>query len=213
MVTYEYPRPALTVDLVTFRVNNDQLELLLIQRDNQPFQGAWALPGGFVHENEPLEATASRVLSAKAELTDVFLEQLATFGAPERDPRDRVVSVAYFALLPAGAGYNGPGEWFAVDGLPQTAFDHAHIIDTAIDRLRAKLSYSDIGFSLMPPEFTLTELQKTWEAVLASSLDKRNFRKGALARDRLEATGKKTSGGAHPPAMIYRYNDSSEMTS
>ncbi len=204
MVNYDFPRPAVTVDLVTFRVRDEQLQILLIQRPEAPFEGGWALPGGFVHEDEALEATARRVLDAKASLHEVHLEQLATFGAPDRDSRDRVISVAYFAILDVDAVYEGPGRWFAVDALPATAFDHDDITSTAIERLRGKLGYTDIGFAFMPKEFTLGALQKTWEAVLGAPLDKRNFRKSILAREQVEATGRKSTGGAHPPAMIYR---------
>lgn len=204
MFTYEYARPAVTVDLVAFRVRDGALEVLLIERLEPPFAGAWTLPGGFVHDREPLEDSARRVLSAKAELENVHIEQLATFGAPDRDPRDRIISIAYFAILRTGTAYDGAGEWFDVDDLPATGFDHADVLAVAVDRLRAKLTYSDLGFEFMPGEFTLTELQRTWEAVLAQPLDKRNFRKSILGKGRLEQTGRRSKGGAHPPAMIYR---------
>ena len=204
MVTYEFPRPAVTVDLAAFRVTGEDLELLLIERAEEPFKGAWTLPGGFVHEKELLETTAARVLSNKAQLDGIYLEQLATFGAPDRDPRGHVISVAYFAILGGETVYSGPGEWFPVDMLPPTGFDHGQIIATAVERLRGKLTYTDIGYAFMPAEFTLTALQKTWESVLGAPLDKRNFRKSVLSRGKVEATGKKSTGGAHPPAMLYR---------
>ena len=205
MPTYDYPRPAVSVDLVAFRVAGARLETLLMRRPAPPFEGAWTLPGGFVHEDEPLETTAVRVLSEKASLEDIYLEQLATFGAPDRDPRGRVISVAYFAVLDSDSGYDGDAKWFPADDAPPTGFDHDEILATALQRLRAKLGYSDIGFAFVPAEFTLTELQKTWEAVLGEPLDKRNFRKSVLARGCVEPTGRKSSGGAHPPAMIYRH--------
>ena len=202
MFTYDFPRPAVTVDLVTFCLAEGELRVLLIRRNEPPFSGAWTLPGGFVHEREPLRRTALRVLSSKASLDDVYLEQLATFGDPERDPRDHVISVAYFAILPLGLEYEGPGQWFNVDSLPGMGFDHQNIATVALERLRAKLSYTDIGFKFMHPEFTLGELQKSWETILGMSLDKRNFRKAILKQ--VQDTGKKSTGGAHPPAKIFR---------
>ena len=202
MFTYEYPRPALTVDLVTFSVSEGRLQILLIQRGEQPFAGMWTLPGGFVHEREPLRSTALRILSAKTSLDDVYIEQLATFGEPDRDPRDHVVSVAYFVILPIGFDYDGPGQWFDVAALPGMGFDHERIAGVALERLRGKLTYTDIGFEFLRPEFTLGELQQCWETILGSQLDKRNFRKAILKR--VEDTGRKSTGGAHPPAKIFR---------
>ncbi|MEO0615594.1 MAG: NUDIX domain-containing protein [Pseudomonadota bacterium] len=205
MIQYDFPRPAVTVDLVAFRVQQDTLELLLIERDQPPFAGRWTLPGAFVHENEPLETTASRILQEKAHLEGIYLEQLATFGKPGRDPRGHVLSVAYFAIVNAATVDEGKTHWFSVDALPETGFDHDDIIATAVQRLRGKLTYTDIGFAFLPDTFTLTELQKTWQAVLGTPLDKRNFRKSILSQQRVVATGEKSSGGAHPPAMLYRW--------
>lgn len=204
MFSYDYPRPAVTVDLVTAAVHDGALDVLLIERSEDPFAGAWTLPGGFVHDREPLEATAVRVLSAKAALARVHLEQLATFGAPDRDPRDRIISVAYLAVLPRGHVYDGPGTWFPVDELPELGFDHAKIIGVAVARVRAKLSYTPLAFEFMPAEFTLGELQKCWESILGAPLDKRNFRKSVTARKLVVETGRKSRGGAHPPAKLYR---------
>lgn len=208
MISYDFPRPAVTVDLVAFRVNDGALEVFLIRRGEPPFEGRWTLPGGFVHENETLESTALRVLSAKTDLADVHLEQLATFGAPDRDPRGRTISVAYFAILndyDETSVDDGTGEWFAADAHPDLGFDHTTIVTVAIQRLRARLHYSDLGFAFMPESFTLTELQRAWEAVLGEPLDKRNFRKSVLGAGRVVATGRKSTGGAHPPAMLYRH--------
>ncbi len=204
MFTYEYPRPAVTVDLVAFAVHDSALQVLLIRRPEDPFIGAWTLPGGFVHDREPLEQTAVRVLSDKADLGDVFMEQLRSFGDPDRDPRDRIISVAYFAILPEGHVYSGPGSWFDVDALPELGFDHREIADVAIERLRSKLGYTDIALEFMSGSFTLGELQKKWEAVLGQALDKRNFRKSVAARKLVVETGRKSGGGAHPPAKLYR---------
>ena len=203
MFTYEFARPAVTVDLVAFAVRDDALNLLLIERPEAPFEGAWTLPGGFVHDRESLEKTAHRVLASKADLGGVFLEQLYTFGDPDRDPRDRIISVAYIALLAGDHDYTGPGRWFRASDLPELGFDHGRIVEVAIERLRAKLSYTDIGLEFMPAEFTLGELQKCWEAVLDRSIDKRNFRKSIVGRKLVTATTRKSRGGAHPPATIY----------
>ena len=185
MFTYEFARPAVTVDLVTFAVRDGALNVLLIERPEPPFEGAWTLPGGFVHDR-------------------VYLEQLFTFGDPDRDPRDRIISVAYFALLAADHDYAGPGTWFRIGNLPELGFDHGRIVAVAVERLRAKLSYTDVCLEFMPAEFTLGELQKCWEAVLDRPLDKRNFRKSVVARKLVTATSRKSRGGAHPPARIYR---------
>lgn len=204
MFTYEFARPAVTVDLVTFAIRDNALNVLLIERREPPFEGSWTLPGGFVHDREPLEQTALRVLAAKVELGDVFIEQLFTFGEPDRDPRDRTLSVAYFAVLASDRRYDGPGTWFRSEELPALGFDHDAIVAVAIERLRAKLGYTDIGLEFMPQEFTLGELQRSWESVLNKPLDKRNFRKSILGRHLIKATGRKSRGGAHPPASIYR---------
>ncbi|MDJ0910070.1 MAG: NUDIX domain-containing protein [Woeseiaceae bacterium] len=204
MFSYEFARPAVTVDLVTFAVRDDALTVLLIERPEEPFKGTWTLPGGFVHDREPLEATALRVLASKADLGEVFREQLFTFGDPDRDPRDRVLSVAYLAALASDHGYDGPATWFRVDELPELGFDHRKIVDVAVERLRGKLSYTGIGLEFMPAEFTLGELQKSWEAVLDKPLDKRNFRKSIVARELVVATSRKSRGGAHPRARLYR---------
>lgn len=190
---------------MAFRVLGDALELLLIERQEPPFAGSWTLPGAFVHENEPLEATAARILEEKAHLEGIHLEQLATFGKPGRDPRGHVLSVAYFAIVNAATIDEGTAHWFPIDALPKTGFDHDDIIATAVQRLRGKLTYTDLGFAFLPDTFTLTELQQTWQAILGTTLDKRNFRKSILSQQRVVATGEKSSGGAHPPAMRYRW--------
>ena len=182
--TYEYPRPALTVDCVIFGLDEShQLKVLLIRRKNDPFAGRWALPGGFVDMDESLEAAALRELEEETGVKNVFIEQLFTFGAPERDPRGRVVSVAYFALVnlsehPVEAASDARCvQWFAVDELPPLAFDHAKILQTAIARLRAKVRYQPIGFELLPEQFTLSQLQQLYETILGvDELNKRNFR-------------------------------------
>jgi 8-oxo-dGTP diphosphatase len=215
--TYEYPHHAVTVDITIFTVRNDELNVLLIKRAEQPFQGEWALPGGFVTENEGLEEAAARELVEETGVSDVYLEQLFTFGAPGRDPRGHTVTVAYSALIPSDnleltASTDAEGvAWFAIDKLPELAFDHDEILEVAHDRLVAKLEYSTIAFQLMPESFTLTELQHVYELIERGEIDKRNFRKRILALDVIEATGEEKREGPHRPAKLYRVIDRSRV--
>ncbi len=210
--TYEYPRAALTVDCVVFGLDVDDLKVLLIQRKLPPFQHAWALPGGFVHVDETLDEAARRELAEESGITDVYLEQLYTFGELDRDPRERVVSVAYYALAKLSdhriraATDAERVAWFALDGLPRLAFDHARIVEKAIERLRGKVRYTPIGFELLPPRFTLTQLQRLYEIVLMRPLDKRNFRKKLLSMDLLIETDEVEQGVRHRAARLYRFD-------
>jgi 8-oxo-dGTP diphosphatase len=211
MYTYEHPRPELTVDVVIFTLREEQLNVLLVRRARPPFQGHWALPGGFVEMNEPLENAAARELEEETGVQGAYLEQLYTYGDPDRDPRGRVVSVAYFALLPknalpreeAGSDATQLG-WFPVDTTPELAFDHGQILTYALRRLRYKLEYSAVGFQLLPDSFTLSELQHTYEIVLGEPLDKRNFRRRILQAGIIEPTLQVRSGEGRP-AKLYRY--------
>jgi 8-oxo-dGTP diphosphatase len=206
-----YDRPSVTVDVVIFCLIEQELCLLLIKRKNPPFAGKWAIPGGFVQINESLEAAASRELAEETGVTGVYLEQLYTFGDPDRDPRTRVITVAYFALLPAGGVTLAAGDdashaaWHRVADLPPLAFDHHQIIDYALTRLRYKLEYTAVGFHLLPYQFTLSELQQAYEIILGEALDKRNFRRKILAADILEPTGRQKKIGEGRPAKLYRY--------
>jgi 8-oxo-dGTP diphosphatase len=213
MPTYQYARPAVTVDCVLFGVDEDDLRVLLIQRDLPPFEGKWALPGGFVRIDEPLEDAARRELEEETGLGKVFLEQLYTFGAVDRDPRERVVSVAYYALVNLrdhqvhAATDARDAAWFGMNDLPRLAFDHADIVQTALARLRGKLRYQPIGFELLPKKFTLTQLQHLYELVLERKLDKRNFRKRVLAMDLLVETDELERDVAHRAARLYRFDE------
>ena len=211
MYQYEHPRPELTVDVVIFTLREERLNVLLVRRARPPFQGHWALPGGFVKMNEPLENAAARELEEETGVQGAYLEQLYTYGDPERDPRGRVVSVAYFALLPknalalaeAGSDATQLG-WFPADAAPELAFDHSQILVYALRRLRYKLEYSAVGFQLLPDVFSLSELQHTYEIVLGVPLDKRNFRRRILQAGIIEPTLQVRSGEGRP-AKLYRY--------
>src|SRR5262249_587894 len=171
-----------TVDLVIFTIHGNELRVLLVKRAIEPFAGAMALPGGFVRENESLEAAAMRELQEETGVKEVYLEQLYSFGDPGRDPRGRVVTVSYYALVSCGRSLSAgtdaaDARWWPVAELPTLAFDHRRILDYALERLRNKLEYSTVGFQLLPDQFTLTELQRVYEVILNKKLDKRNFRR------------------------------------
>jgi len=210
--SYEYPRAALTVDCVVFGLDERDLKVLLIQRKLAPFQHAWALPGGFVRIEETIDEAAQRELREEAGVSDIYLEQLYTFGTLDRDPRERVVTVAYYALaklsdhrIRAATDAMGVG-WFALDDLPKLAFDHETIVARAHERLRGKVRYAPIGFELLPPRFSLTQLQRLYEIVLGAALDKRNFRKKILAMDLLVETDDVEQGVRHRAARLYRFD-------
>jgi 8-oxo-dGTP diphosphatase len=210
--TYEYPRPSLTVDCIIFGLDeSSRLKVLLIQRGNEPFKGQWALPGGFVAENETLEAAALRELKEETGVSDVFVEQLFTFGTPGRDPRGRVVTIAYYALInlakhKIGANTDASDvQWFPIDGLPKLAFDHADIMSVAVNRLRAKVRYQPIGFELLPTKFSLTQLQNLYETILGMELNKRNFRTKILKMNILKEEDI-LRGVAHRPAQLYSFD-------
>ncbi len=210
--TYEYARPALTVDAVVFGLDAGELKILLIQRGQSPFQGQWALPGGFIQEGETLDEAVARELEEEAGLRQVFLEQLYTFGAVARDPRERVVSVAYYALVKLAdhttraATDAADARWFPATAPPPLAFDHADILSMALDRLRGKLRYQPLGFELLPEKFTLTQLQQLYETVLGTPLDKRNFRKKVLGFDLLIPLEETQREGPHRPAQLFRFD-------
>jgi len=207
-------QPAVTVDVVIFRLHEDALKVLLIQRAFPPHKSKWALPGGFVNISETLEEAALREMEEETGVRDVYLEQLYTFGDPKRDPRGRVITVAYFALISKDvkvqAGEEATHtEWHAVNKVPDLAFDHEKILKYAVQRLRYKLEYSSVGFELLPDEFTLSDLQNAYEIVLAEKLDKRNFRSRILESGILVETSRSQSApGQGRPAKLYRYRKS-----
>src|SRR5262245_26740912 len=235
-----YERPSVTVDVVLLTVRDGSLWTLLGRRLQHPEKGRWALPGGFVGMAESLDAAAARVLSTKAALDDVYIEQLYTFGDPERDPRTRVISVAYYALVDArtleravdrmrAAVLGGarlvlarlhvpwPGETGGpVDALDPAgsalplAFDHASILGTAVRRIRGKVDYAPIGFELLPERFSLRDLRLVHEAILGRELNKDSFRRRILDRGLVVATGEREQGVGHRPPELYRFADAAE---
>jgi 8-oxo-dGTP diphosphatase len=209
--TYEYPRPSVTVDVVIFTIADDDLKVLLIRRGGEPHKGKWALPGGFVEMDESLEKAAARELEEEVGVSDVYLEQLFTFGAPKRDPRGRVISVCYFALVDVSrqtiraASDAADAQWHSVFKLPRLAFDHRQILDYAIWRLRNKLEWTTVGYELLPKKFTLSELQRVYEIILQKPVDKRNFRKRILAQGQITELNETRKDGAHRPAQLYSF--------
>ncbi|MDJ0616231.1 MAG: NUDIX domain-containing protein [Calothrix sp. MO_192.B10] len=212
--SYKYPRAALTVDCVVFGLDEENtLKVMLIKRKLPPFAGKWALPGGFVRVEESVDAAAKRELKEETGIENVFLEQLYTFGEVERDPRERVVTVAYYALVNL-QDYHihadtdaSDAQWFAMDSLPPLAFDHSQILQVAIARLQGKLRYEPIGFELLPQKFTLSQLQKLYETVLGGTLDKRNFRKKILKMGLLVELDEMQTGVAHRAARLYQFDE------
>lgn len=202
----QYP----ATDIVIFTIESGQLKVLLINRENQPFKGHWALPGGFIHDNESPEEAALRVLKNKAGVKNFYLEQLYTFAGSGRDPRGNVITVTYFALVPPekikiqSAKAQDP-TLFSLKKLPKLAFDHGKIIDYALKRLQAKLEYTNAIYSLLPQYFPFNDLQKAYETILGRKLDKRNFRKKFLQLGLIRATNKIQQGTRQRPAQLYKF--------
>ncbi len=205
------PSPRVTVDIIIFTIREDDLQVLLIRRKYPPFAGCHAIPGGFVTPEESLEEAARRELLEETGLRDLYLEQLYTFGDPDRDPRGRVITVAYFALVrsdaitPRADTDAAAAEWVSMRSIPPLAFDHERILDLALQRLRAKLEYTTVGFQLLPREFTLTDLQRLYEIIYGRPLDKRNFRKKVLSLGILRTLPRSRADGAHRPARLYAF--------
>ncbi len=211
--SYDFPRPAVTVDCVVFGFDEGDLKVLLVRRDVDPFRGKWALPGGFVREEESLEEAARRELREETGIEKLYLEQLYTFGDLGRDPRGRVITVAYYALVKLAA-YDvnaatdaSSAAWFPVADVSRLAFDHEKILEVALARLKAKVRYQPIGFELLPVKFALSELQHLYEAILESPLDKRNFRKKILSTGLLLELDEIQQDVAHRAARLYRFDD------
>ena len=235
LATYDasrFPRPSVAVDVVLLTVDDAAIWALLGRRDDHPARGRWALPGSFLRIDESLDAAAVRVLRSKAGLSDVFTEQLYSFGSPDRDPRTRVLSVAYYALVepatlelgvaarpdrdlvlarldvPWAGETGGPVTALDADGAPlELAFDHADILGMAVKRIRGKLDYAPIGFELLPDAFSLRDLRLVHEAILGRALNKDSFRRRMLDRGLVVPTGERAAGVGHRPPELYRFSD------
>jgi 8-oxo-dGTP diphosphatase len=203
------PERQVAVLVVILTVREGRLQVLLVRRSAEPFKDAWSLPGGLLNAGESLQDAAVRKLEDETGLTDVFLEQLYTFS--DLDGHGSI-AVAYFALVDVGVAHLSRRRewlpaWFQIDELPDVAFDNDDVIDYALRRLRAKLDYSNVAYSLLPEEFSLSQLQSTYEAILSKRLDKRNFRKRILSLDIVEPTGRQAGEGRHRPAQLYRFRE------
>lgn len=210
---HKFPKPSVTVDSVVFGYDGEAISLLLLNRKEEPYKGMWTLPGGFLFMDETAEECARRVLITKTGLGNVFLEQLYSFTDVDRDPRGRVLSIAYYALvnpkhyqLIAGSAANDVA-WFPISKLPKTGFDHRTIIKTALERLKAKVTYQPTGFELLERKFTLTELQFLYECILQRPIDKRNFRKRMLESSLVKPTGEKRTGLKNRAPELFMFDE------
>ena len=178
---YKYPHPAVTTDCVIFGFDGERLQVLLVERGIEPYKGRWAFPGGFLKMDETAEEGALRELKEETGLEGAYMEQFHTFSAPERDPRERVITIAYYALVKIqevkGGDDAASARWFPLDEIPSLAFDHDYILRMATQRLREQIHFQPIGFELLPEKFTIKELQLLYEAILGINFDRRNFAK------------------------------------
>ena len=204
---------AIAVDVVLLTIQGSTLKVLLVKRQQPPFRGTWALPGGIVGQDESVDTAALRELQEETSIANIYLEQLYTFGDPIRDPRGRVITVAYYALVNwqrfqlKARQRVSEANWFPVKRLPALAFDHQRIVDYALERLRNKINYTTVGFQLLPRQFTLTELQSSYEIILGQRLDKRNFRRKMLQLGILKGTREFKAHGRQRPARLYTFTE------
>lgn len=210
---YEYPHPAVTTDCVIFGFDGARLLVLLVERGIEPYKGRWALPGGFVRMDESCEEGAKRKLKEETGLTDAYIEQFNTFSEPNRDPRERVITVAYYALVKlqeVKAGYDAAkAQWFALNEVPQLAFDHDCILRNALKRLRERIHFEPIGFELLPEKFTMKQLQNLYEAILDVSFDRGNFSKKMLHFNILTQLEETVWPTPKREANLYSFNEQS----
>lgn len=202
----------LSVDAVVFGYEEGNISVLLIKRKYDPFKGQWAIPGGFVINNESLEEAVERELFEETGIKINYLEQLYTFGKPDRDPRGRVVSIAYFGLVRPNAFklYASTdaeqAQWFNINDLPKLSFDHKEILKTAIERLQGKITYEPIGFELLDKKFPFSDLEKLYTTLLGREIDRRNFRKKIVGLNVLDELDEKVSKGSGRPANLFQFN-------
>ncbi len=204
----KYPKPSVTIDVIIFTIKDNDLKVLLVKRKIEPFKDKWALPGGFVQIDEPLEQAAKRELEEETGVKNVYLEQLYTFGDPERDPRGRVITIAYMALIKSddiklqAATDVSDAQWFSIKKIPKLAFDHKKILDYSVQRLKWKLEYTTVAFSLLPKKFAISQVQKIYEIAFNKKFDKRNFAKKILSLNILKEEGINNDVPYRPP-MLY----------
>lgn len=213
--TYEFPRPSVTTDILVFSIRDGLLQVLLIERDLEPFKGTWAIPGGFVQMDEDIHVAAQRELKEESGLSDIPLRQLGAYGDPDRDPRGRVITIAYIALVPSddlvarGGSDAKDARWFPIDELPPLAFDHERILADARAQLAKDVTASIhesalVAFDFLPAKFTLSDAQQVFETLRGEKMDKRNFRKWISNVWPIEDTGEKSAGGRHRPAALFQ---------
>jgi 8-oxo-dGTP diphosphatase len=210
MYTYKYPHPAVATDCVIFGFDGIKLHVLLIERGAEPYKGMWAFPGGFLQMEEDAEQGALRELKEETDLTAQYIEQFYTFSDPHRDPRERIISIAYYALVKIqevkGGDDAAKAQWFSIDEIPRLAFDHDHILRKAMEKLRERIHFQPIGFELLPEKFTLKELQMLYEAILGVQFDRRNFAKKMLHFELLNQLDETVWPTPKREAFLYSFN-------
>ena len=214
---HSFAKPSVTVDIVIFTIQDDDLKVLLVKRNIEPFKGKWAIPGGFVRIDESLEEAAIRELQEETGVSNVYLEQLYTFGNPKRDPRGRVITVAYMALVNSeninlkASTDASEAQWFSTKKIPDLAFDHKNILNYSVKRLKWKFEYTTVAFSMLPKKFTISQLQDIYEIVFDKEFDKRNFAKKILLLEVLKEEGIKKDVSHRPPMLYSLKKDISEI--
>lgn len=207
---YKYPHPAVTTDCVIFGFNGERLQVLLIERGIEPYKGRWAFPGGFLKMDETAEVGALRELKEETGLENAYIQQLHTFSDPNRDPRERVITIAYYALVKIqevkGGDDAASARWFPLDEIPPLAFDHDFILRMATQRLREQIHFQPIGFELLPEKFTIKELQSLYEAILGINFDRRNFAKKMLHLEILTELDETIWRTPKREARLYKFN-------
>jgi 8-oxo-dGTP diphosphatase len=208
--TYKYPHPSVTTDCVIFGYDGLKLHVLLVQRGIEPYKGKWAFPGGFLKMDETAEEGALRELKEETDLTVHYIEQFYTFSEPHRDPRERIISIAYYAIVKLqdvkGGDDAANARWFAVDEIPPLAFDHDHILRKALERLRESIHFRPIGFELLPEKFTIKQLQLLYEAILGVQFDRRNFTKKMLHYELIYQLDETTWPTPKREAFLFSFN-------
>ena len=210
MIFNETKTHEITVDVVILTLKNNAIQVLLVKRLNEPFKDKWAIPGGYVRLSENLDQAALRVLKERTNVDNIYLEQLYTFGDPLRHPNARVITCAYFALVRAedlNVTTNDELAWFKVSDLPKLAFDHKDIIEYSMKRTRERLEICPVAYQLLNEKFTLTEMQRAYELIMSKQLDKRNFRKKAIATEGLIELDEYTKSSSKRPARLYTFEN------